>query len=108
MVRADRKLPMPIKRKRKPVSPKHRSKPHPFYRLRRWIRSPLKIGAFLPSSRSLARAHWQRGRYCEKAGAVIELGAGTGPVTQALLHAGIAADRLVVIERERGSCVAVS
>ena len=34
----------------------------------------------------------------ERAGLVIELGAGTGVVTQALLNRGIAAERLLVIE----------
>jgi phospholipid N-methyltransferase len=34
------------------------------------------------------------------AGAVVELGGGTGAITAALLEAGVAADRLVVIERD--------
>ncbi len=63
------------------------------------MRSPLKIGAFLPSSRSLARAMAAEVDI-EKPGAIIELGAGTGAVTHALLQAGIAPERLVVIERD--------
>ena len=36
----------------------------------------------------------------DKPGTVIELGAGTGVVTQALLHAGVKPENLVVIERD--------
>lgn len=76
---------------------KHRSRPHHF--IAAWIRSPLKVGAFLPSSRALARAIAAQVDV-GKPGAVIELGAGTGAVTQALLQAGIRPDKLVVIERD--------
>ena len=65
-----------------------------------WIRSPMKIGAFLPSSRALAEAMAAQ-LDIPKTGAVVELGAGTGVVTQALLHAGVKADRLVVLERDQ-------
>ncbi|MDE3059886.1 MAG: phospholipid methyltransferase [Pseudomonadota bacterium] len=64
-----------------------------------WIRSPLKIGAFLPSSRALARAMVEEVDIALP-GAIIELGAGTGAVTQALLQAGIPPERLVIIERD--------
>jgi len=89
---------MPIKLRRKTAQPKHRSKPHHF--IAAWIRSPFKIGACLPSSRALARAMAAEVDI-EKPGVIIELGAGTGAVTQALLHAGIAPERLVVIERDK-------
>src|SRR5579871_6735393 len=65
-----------------------------------WIRSPLKVGALLPSSRALARAMAAE-IDLSTPGTIIELGAGTGAVTHALLHAGIPADRLVIIERDR-------
>lgn len=65
-----------------------------------WIRSPLKMGAALPSSRSLARAMVAQVDM-SRAGAIIELGAGTGMMTQALLEADVPRERLLVIERDR-------
>lgn len=65
-----------------------------------WMRSPLKMGAALPSSRSLARAMAAEVD-TDRDGAIVELGAGTGVVTQALLEAGISRSRLLVIEREK-------
>ncbi len=64
-----------------------------------WMRSPLKVGAVLPSSRALTHAMAAQVNL-QREGVVIELGAGTGVVTQALLHAGIPAEQLVVIERD--------
>lgn len=65
---------------------------------REWLQRPAAVGAVWPSSDQLARciaAHVPaRGE-----GLVVELGAGTGVVTQALLERGIAPGRLVVIER---------
>jgi phosphatidylethanolamine/phosphatidyl-N-methylethanolamine N-methyltransferase len=63
------------------------------------LRAPMKIGGFLPSSRSLARA-MASGVDLKRAGTVVELGAGTGVVTHALLQAHVPIDRLVVIERD--------
>lgn len=66
--------------------------------LREWIRHPAEVGAVWPSSDRLAR----RMAACVSRsgdGLVIELGAGTGCVTKALLEDGIRADRLVVVER---------
>ncbi len=77
---------------------KHRRLRHHF--IAAWIRSPLKIGAALPSSRALARAMAAQVDIARD-GAIIELGAGTGMVTQALLEADIPRDRLLVIEREK-------
>lgn len=66
--------------------------------LREWIAQPGHVGSIWPSSHRLARsmaAHVPlRGD-----GLVVELGAGTGVVTQALLERGISADRLRVVER---------
>lgn len=65
-----------------------------------WMRSPMKIGAFLPSSRALAEAMAAQVDL-EAPGVVVELGPGTGVVTHALLQAGVTPDRLIVIERDR-------
>ncbi len=63
------------------------------------LRAPMKIGGFLPSSRSLARA-MASGVDLQREGHVVELGAGTGVVTHALIQAQVPLDRLVVIERD--------
>ncbi|MEK6746247.1 MAG: rRNA adenine N-6-methyltransferase family protein [Pseudomonadota bacterium] len=85
------------------LNPKQAAKKQPRLRhhfIAAWLRSPLKIGAALPSSRSLARAMAAQVDTSME-GAVIELGAGTGVVTQALLEAEIAHDKLLVIERDK-------
>jgi phosphatidylethanolamine/phosphatidyl-N-methylethanolamine N-methyltransferase len=66
--------------------------------LRQWTRHPGQIGAVAPSGRLLAGAMAKElGRLGN--GTVIELGAGTGTVTRALLAAGVHRDRLLIIER---------
>lgn len=91
---------MPNKTKSDPA-PEKRSHHHRRDRfIAAWLHSPLKVGAVVPSSRSLAKAMAVQ-IDVENPGAVIELGPGTGVVTHALLKAGIAADRLLVIERDK-------
>ena len=63
----------------------------------RWLRNPLQMGSIVPSSRALCRriaAAVQR----DEDQLVLELGAGTGVVTRAMLEAGVPAERLVVVE----------
>jgi phosphatidylethanolamine/phosphatidyl-N-methylethanolamine N-methyltransferase len=64
---------------------------------RRWLRNPLQMGSVIPSSPSLCR---RISRLVERAGdeIVIELGAGTGVVSRALLGAGVPPERLTVVE----------
>jgi phosphatidylethanolamine/phosphatidyl-N-methylethanolamine N-methyltransferase len=65
--------------------------------LRALIARPKNVGAIAPSSPGLARAIARQidpGR----PGPVLELGPGTGVITQALLERGIAAERLTAIE----------
>jgi phosphatidylethanolamine/phosphatidyl-N-methylethanolamine N-methyltransferase len=64
-----------------------------------WLKAPHRIGALAPSSRFLARA-MARQVDIRQARLVIELGGGTGSITRALLAAGLAPERLVVVERE--------
>ncbi|HEX2580587.1 MAG TPA: methyltransferase domain-containing protein [Dongiaceae bacterium] len=70
---------------------------------RRWMAHPRSIGAIVPSSARLAQA-MARTLRAEGAlgmpGAVIELGGGTGVVTDALLAQGVPAERLIVLERD--------
>lgn len=65
--------------------------------IRSWLEKPLAIGAVTPSSRVLART---MARFVDpqSKGPVIELGPGTGPVTEALVKHGITPDRLVLVE----------
>jgi phosphatidylethanolamine/phosphatidyl-N-methylethanolamine N-methyltransferase len=65
--------------------------------IRSWIEKPLSIGAVTPSGRFLART---MARYVdiERPGPVIELGPGTGPVTEALIERGVDPARLVLVE----------
>jgi phosphatidylethanolamine/phosphatidyl-N-methylethanolamine N-methyltransferase len=58
---------------------------------------PQQIGAFLPSSRHLAAA-MARWRPADPDAYVIELGPGTGSVTEGLLQHGLRQDRLIAIE----------
>jgi len=71
--------------------------------LKRWLRRPFAMGAVVPSGRLLAEA-MARATLSVMAGRdghIIELGAGTGEVTKALLAAGIPAGRLALVERDQ-------
>ena len=62
------------------------------------LRYPQQIGAVLPSSRHLSAvmAGWLP---ADPEAYVLELGPGTGAVTQALFHRGLRQDRLIAIEK---------
>lgn len=63
------------------------------------IKSPLKTGAFFPSSKYLAK---KIANYIEdySDGYIIEIGAGTGRLTKAILKKGIASSRIVLLETQ--------
>ncbi|KJC47485.1 methyltransferase [Bradyrhizobium sp. LTSP885] len=71
--------------------------------LRSWIEKPLHMGAVMPSGRLLARTMAQ---YVDpKAeGPVVELGPGTGAITNALIEHGVDQKRLVLVEYNPGFC----
>lgn len=70
----------------------------PWLFARELLNQPAAVGAVWPSSSQLARRMAARvPRHGE--GLVVELGGGTGAVTQALLQREIAPERLLVIER---------
>lgn len=71
--------------------------------IRAWLDNPTTTGAVSPSGRFLARNMAQHVDPHEE-GLVIELGPGTGPVTQALIKRGIAEERLVLIEFDADFC----
>lgn len=64
---------------------------------KRWLANPLQMGSVIPSSPSLCnRIAGLVSRGPEEV--VLELGAGTGVVSRALLAAGVPAEKLVVVE----------
>ena len=71
--------------------------------IRSWFEKPISTGAVMPSSRVLARA---MARYVDPQsnGPVIELGPGTGPVTQALVRQGVDPARLILVEFNPDFC----
>jgi len=71
--------------------------------LRSWIEKPLHVGAVMPSGRLLARtmAHYVD-PFAE--GPVVELGPGTGAITNALIERGVDQKRLVLVEYNPGFC----
>jgi phosphatidylethanolamine/phosphatidyl-N-methylethanolamine N-methyltransferase len=70
---------------------------------RTWFEKPISTGAVMPSSRVLARA---MARYVDpqSSGPVIELGPGTGPVTEALVRHGVDPARLILVEFDPDFC----
>jgi phosphatidylethanolamine/phosphatidyl-N-methylethanolamine N-methyltransferase len=71
--------------------------------LRSWIEKPLHMGAVMPSSKLLARTMAQYVDVDSK-GPVIELGPGTGAITNALIEHGVEQKRLVLVEYNPGFC----
>jgi phosphatidylethanolamine/phosphatidyl-N-methylethanolamine N-methyltransferase len=71
--------------------------------IRSWMEKPLAIGAVTPSGRALART---MAAYIDPArpGPIIELGPGTGPVTEALIAQGVDSSRLVLVEFDPTFC----
>lgn len=68
-----------------------------FIFLKRLIKNPRSLGAIAPSSKQLARFICNHIHYNE-ADYLVEIGAGTGRFTRALLQFGVPASRLIVIE----------
>jgi phosphatidylethanolamine/phosphatidyl-N-methylethanolamine N-methyltransferase len=64
---------------------------------RRWLANPLQMGSIIPSSRTLCE---RIARNVVRADDeyVLELGAGTGVVTKAMLDRGIPPEKIIVVE----------
>jgi phosphatidylethanolamine/phosphatidyl-N-methylethanolamine N-methyltransferase len=68
-----------------------------------WLQNPMKVGAVSPSGRALARAVAAEVDPSIP-GPIVELGPGTGPVTEALIERGIAPERLILVEYDPEFC----
>ena len=71
--------------------------------LKTLVAAPRLTGAVAPSGRALARAMAAAIGSPSK-GLVVELGPGTGPVTQSLIETGVLPERLVLVEYDPGFC----
>ncbi len=71
--------------------------------LKNWLDKPLVTGAVAPSSPALAKL---MASHVDPAvpGLVVELGPGTGVVTQALVDRGVASERIAAIEYNHDFC----
>jgi phosphatidylethanolamine/phosphatidyl-N-methylethanolamine N-methyltransferase len=65
--------------------------------LKSWIQNPLAVGAVAPSGRLLAKI---MATGLRSGARVLELGAGTGTLTTAILGSGVAAKDLTLVERD--------
>ncbi|MEE2969119.1 MAG: methyltransferase domain-containing protein [Pseudomonadota bacterium] len=68
-----------------------------------WVRRPQSMGAIAPSSHNLASAIAREVDY-NLPGLVVELGAGTGSITAALIENASDPGQIVVVEREASLC----
>jgi phosphatidylethanolamine/phosphatidyl-N-methylethanolamine N-methyltransferase len=72
--------------------------PAPLLFFRSLLNDPLKMGALAPSSPQLSRLMASRVEPSQSP--ILEIGAGTGAITRALLSRGVGPERLFVIERD--------
>ena len=63
----------------------------------RWLANPLQMGSIVPSSPALCRRVVAQ-TVATPDQVVVELGAGTGVISRALIEGGLAPERLVVVE----------
>jgi phosphatidylethanolamine/phosphatidyl-N-methylethanolamine N-methyltransferase len=93
-----------IERRFREFEQKNRSRFDDEFRFfRSWIEKPLTVGAVAPSGKALAR---MMAGYVDPAipGPIVELGPGTGPVTEALIARGIDPARLNLVEFDPTFC----
>lgn len=69
---------------------------------KQWIRHPGRLGTVAPISVKLARS--AAGQVSNSAGYVVEIGAGTGRLTRALLESGVSSAHLAVVELDSTLC----
>jgi len=69
----------------------------PWLFFRRWLANPIQMGSVVPSSPALCRLITRRVQFAPDE-FVLELGAGTGVISRAIIDSGVPPDRLVVVE----------
>ena len=69
--------------------------------LRLWLSKPRQIATWTPTGTAVARAFVDALDAAPQHGHIVELGAGTGPITAAMIDAGIDRERLCVVEYDR-------
>lgn len=92
---ASRRLPM--------AAVGHHAAPDWWLMLRKFMEQGTGIASFAPSSRFLSRA-LLKGIDYDRANCIVELGAGTGPVTEQLVKRVKSHTRLIVLERDPDFC----
>lgn len=85
------------------LAPQRKHPPDWWLVLSKFMRQGTAIAALAPSSRWLALAQL-RGIDFAQARCIVELGAGTGPITAALLSAARPGCRVVIVERDGDFC----
>lgn len=85
------------------LSPRPGRGPDWWLMLRKFVSHGTAIASFSPSSRFLARS-MIRGIDWVRAKCVVELGAGTGPITKELVRAAHPGTKLVIVERDPDFC----
>jgi phospholipid N-methyltransferase len=69
--------------------------------MKEFVRAPLHVGSICPSSRALTKTLVQMAG-TGREGLIVDLGAGSGIVSQELLRAGVAPERIVAVELSPG------
>lgn len=68
-----------------------------------WATSPIKMGSVSPTSRALARLMVEQADP-DPSGYTLEVGPGTGVVTQALVASGVSPERVIAVEYDKHFC----
>ena len=99
----ERKIELQIKNRKRKFEESFESLDDDMRFFRTWFERPLRVGAVTPSSKALART---MAAFIDPAapGPIIELGPGTGPITEALITQGIDPGRLVLVEFDATFC----
>jgi phosphatidylethanolamine/phosphatidyl-N-methylethanolamine N-methyltransferase len=96
---ANQSYPAPTAEAPCPDAAAQRVAARPLLFLKQWLTNPLRMGSVVPSSPALCRRVVSEA-WPAPGKAVLELGAGTGVISRALLAAGLPRSRLVVVEIE--------
>ncbi|QEK37946.1 hypothetical protein FZC35_00935 [Candidatus Cytomitobacter indipagum] len=70
---------------------------------KKWISNPFRMGSIIPSSSGIG-FHFAKNIDLNKPGPIIEVGSGTGTVTEALIKSGVPEDRIICFEIEKDFC----